>query len=650
MGNKFSRIKTKRPSATKPLTSALSSTNAKSTATPSVTILYGSQSGTSEGFAKSLAAMGDAQGYFAVSVVNLRAFKPETLPTLSYVIFVVATYGDGGPPDSARAFHKYIKGSHAKSMKHVKFTVFGLGNKNYEHYNAMGRLVDKQMDKLGGYRVFPYGEGNDRACIEDDFNTWHEGGLWGTLKSHAVGPVAAVATAAAAALPSPTSVSPAPHTTTPPRLTYDVVPATLAPSPPRVYTDETIDPSNDHFFHHTTARLVSARELRQATTSGSTLHLDFALDDPTTTTYATADNLAVLPQNDPTLVARVVAALAYDPACVVDVQPLTATTPPVRAPFPTPATIDTILTQYVDLNTAPRKRALVALAHYAAAATDQARLLYLASPDGKFEYEAWIKDACRTYGDVVEAFPSLRVPLAALLHIVPSLQPRFYTISSSPHVHPTHLHVTLGVVAVQSLPNGRRFMGVASNYLTRLANKAGAPDATIRLRIRTSAFKLPMSSATPIIMVGPGTGIAPMRAFLQERQHQRQTLGEAAVGPTWLFFGCRRQTDDYIYQDELAAYEADGTLSQLHVAFSRDTAQKVYVQHLIKQQGAALWALLAAGAHVYVCGATCVGLDVLKAFQDLVQAHGDKSVGDAAIYVEEMQASARYVQELWSSS
>ncbi|KAF0712969.1 hypothetical protein As57867_004565, partial [Aphanomyces stellatus] len=111
----------------------------------------------------------------------------------------------------------------------------------------------------------------------------------------------------------------------------------------------------------------------------------------------------------------------------------------------------------------------------------------------------------------------------------------------------------------------------------------------------------------------------------------------------------RRQTDDYIYQDELAAYEADGTLSQLHVAFSRDTAQKVYVQHLIKQQGEALWALLAAGAHIYVCGATLMGTDVHKSFVELVQAHGGKSADDASRFVQDLQHNHRYIQELWSA-
>ncbi|KAF0712968.1 hypothetical protein As57867_004564, partial [Aphanomyces stellatus] len=569
-----------------------------------VTILFGSQSGTAARFAKAVAA---AAGRHNVSVVNLNAFEPASLPTLPFVVLVVATAGNGEPTDSARAFYAYLGVLAPDSLTRVQFTVFGLGNKLYDKYNAMGRYVNERMEALGARRFYRHGEGDAFCTLEDEFQDW-KAGLWDALQQTGMilGAVPSAPALHSPALPTPRAK------TNPPRLTYDLAPAAIQDedAPPRNYSDAAIDCANDHFFHHTSARLVSARQLRQSTATGSTFHLEFELDHSLLGTYKTANTMAVLPQNDPTLVARVATALHYDRTAVVVVSPL-ETRHAMTHPFPTPATIDRILTQYVDLSMAPRKSALAALAHYATSASDQDRLLFLASPEGKAEYDAWVKAACRTFGDVIEAFPSLHVPLAAFLHLVPALQPRSYTIASSHLVHPTRIHITLGVLATPSLPGNRSFVGVTSNYLSKMAMRViqapnNASDATdgvqptrewpsIRMTVRKSTFKLPSSSATPIIMIGPGTGIAPMRAFLQERQHQRNA-GEA-VGPTWLFFGCRRQADDYIYQDELAAYEADGTLSQLHVAFSRDTAQKVYVQHLIKQQGEALWALLAAGAH-----------------------------------------------------
>ncbi|KAF0691124.1 hypothetical protein As57867_017541, partial [Aphanomyces stellatus] len=547
---------------------------------PPVTVFYGSQTGTAESFAKALVSMGSDQGHFTVEAVDLEEFEPSNLKNLAYAIFVVATYGEGDPTDNAVEFMKFLNDTDGNlsdgEFSTVKYTVFGLGNKQYEQYNAVGRNVDRLMAKHGAERVYPLGEGDDDGSLEEDFDAWKEQ-LWSTLRK-ADGYTGEDDDAVAADSKGKTKAT---------HLAFDVVPVAAATTTrPRAFTDSQIQNSTKHFFHNTQVKLVETRELRQSTSAGSTLHLEFDLKN-TPASYVTADNLAVLPENDAALVTRVAKALRYDEAGVVELKPLETST---RFPFPTPASIQTILANYLDLNAAPRKGALAALAHYATSTADQDKLLHLASKEGKAEYDAWVVDAHRTYGDVVEAFPSLQVPLAAFVHIVPSLQPRYYTISSSSQVHPSRIHVTLGVIEA-SLPHGRHFKGVTSNYLANMVlpsssqEKAKVPNPygeqgkkqvrewpSIRMTVRKSTFKLPSSSATPIIMIGPGTGIAPMRAFLQERQHQRNA-GEA-VGPTWLFFGCRRQAEDYLYQDELAAYEADGTLSQLHVAFSRDTAQK----------------------------------------------------------------------------
>ncbi|KAG9405984.1 hypothetical protein AC1031_003906 [Aphanomyces cochlioides] len=626
----------------------------KSVAGPHVSIFYGSQTGTAESFAKVLVSLATEQGYFSASAIDLDDFDPNTLKTLPYVIFVVATYGEGDPTDNALDFMKFLNDADGKltstEFSQVKFTVFGLGNKQYEQYNAMGRKVNALMEKYGAQRVYPLGEGDDDGSLEEDFDAWKEK-LWSTLRA-ADG---YVESANGADTPSKSSSK-----TKAPILEFDVIPVS-ADATPRAFTDDHIQSSNKHFFHHSEAKLVETRELRKSTASGSTLHLEFDIKN-TGASYVTADNLAVLPDNDSALVTRVAKALRFDEAGVVELKPLNAST---RFPFPTPCSIQTILSRYLDLNSAPRKSALASLSHFATAANEQDKLLFLASPEGKAEYQSWILDDCRNFGDVVEAFPSLQIPLAAFVHIVPTLQPRYYTISSSSQVHPTRIHVTLGVIEA-SLANGRQFKGVASNYLSKMAlpdanqEKTKVPNPygeqgkkqvrawpSIRMTVRKSTFKLPSKPEIPVIMVGPGTGIAPMRAFLQERGAQKQA-GQT-VGPTWLFFGCRRKAEDYLYEDELAAYKSNGTLTELHVAFSRDTAQKVYVQHLIREQGAALWKLLAAGGYIYVCGATLMGADVHKAFVELIQTHGGKSAADATKFVHDLQQSHRYVQELWSA-
>ena len=206
-------------------------------------------------------------------------------------------------------------------------------------------------------------------------------------------------------------------------------------------------------------------------------------------------------------------------------------------------------------------------------------------------------------------------------------------------------------------------MGVCSNELLRKdasstnsngndngnGNGTGTGEHTVRCFVRTSTFRLPKDKAKPIIMVGPGTGIAPMRAFLEERSEIiSRGDGSAGLGDATLFFGCRHENADYIYRDELKAHLASGALTSLHTAFSRDGKDKVYVQHLIKRESKAVHAMLNGGAHVYVCGGTRMGKDVKEAIADAVSAAAPMGLAKAREFVASLEKEGRYVQELWS--
>jgi NADPH-ferrihemoprotein reductase len=179
--------------------------------------------------------------------------------------------------------------------------------------------------------------------------------------------------------------------------------------------------------------------------------------------------------------------------------------------------------------------------------------------------------------------------------------------------------------------------------------------------VRSSGFALPKDPAAPVIMIGPGTGVAPFRAFLQQMAADRARAapgGEhtpggappaaARSGATWLYFGCRREEEDYLYREELEAHLAEGTLTRLRLAFSRAQAAKVYVQHLLREDGAELWALLQRGGHVYICGGTLMGRDVVETLSAAVARHGALGAEGAAKYLKEMEAAGRLVKELWS--
>ena len=194
-------------------------------------------------------------------------------------------------------------------------------------------------------------------------------------------------------------------------------------------------------------------------------------------------------------------------------------------------------------------------------------------------------------------FKSVRPSLGVFFgSIASTLQPRYYSISSSPSLHRNTVHITCAVVDEPS-PTGRRHRGVASTWLSN----AAAGTSELPVFIRTSTFRLPKQPSDPVVMVGPGTGLAPFRGFLQERAAQKAS--GKALGPAFLFFGCRRKSEDYIYEEELAQYMRDGDLAALEEAFSREGSEKVYVQHRLMDRAAEVWDLLKGGRGVfYVCG------------------------------------------------
>mmetsp|Transcript_21213 Transcript_21213/g.27833 ORF Transcript_21213/g.27833 Transcript_21213/m.27833 type:complete len:264 (-) Transcript_21213:255-1046(-) len=259
-------------------------------------------------------------------------------------------------------------------------------------------------------------------------------------------------------------------------------------------------------------------------------------------------------------------------------------------------------------------------------------------------------------------FPSVSMPLPDFLALAPALQPRYYTISSSSTVYPKRIHITVSVVG-QKRKDGRIFKGVCTHYLKDLlppANsngkihhddpkgKKGSKEwPTVSAFVRPSTFRLPADASTPIILIGPGTGIAPMRALLQERAAQAEK-GES-IGPNILYFGCKYEKHDYIYRDELEKYLQDGNLTKLRLAFSRDGKKKVYVQHHLAEDANEVWSYINdQNAYIYVCGGTSMGRDVLNALETIAQQKGKMSVDQAQGFVKQMQASGRLVQELWS--
>jgi sulfite reductase (NADPH) flavoprotein alpha-component len=238
--------------------------------------------------------------------------------------------------------------------------------------------------------------------------------------------------------------------------------------------------------------------------------------------------------------------------------------------------------------------------------------------------------------DLLEAFPSARPPLADLVASLPRLKPRLYSIASSPLAVPGRVELCIGVV--QAERRGRVRDGIASCHLAYRA----ATGATLTAHVQPSHFRLPADPATPVVMVGPGTGIAPFRAFLQHRE----AIG--AKGPSWLFFGDQRRATDFLFGGEIAAWQEQGVLGRLSLAFSRDQAAKIYVQDRMRQEAADLWRWLQDGACFYVCGdASRMAKDVDAALRGIAESEGRMSADQARDWIVALARQGRYQRDVY---
>ncbi|MFN8636929.1 MAG: hypothetical protein U0893_24030 [Chloroflexota bacterium] len=363
-------------------------------------------------------------------------------------------------------------------------------------------------------------------------------------------------------------------------------------------------------------------------------------------TYAAGDHLGVMPRNSVELLQRVFYRFKLDASVWVTVTPTSdaSTHLPTNEPVP----LLGILANFVELQDVAARPQIAQLARYTEEAAQKAWLESLAGDDAESQarYRAEILQPRRSVLDVLEAVPSCELPFAEYLEMLPMLRPRFYSISSSPLVDPSTASITVGVVEGPARSGQGTYRGTCSTYLA-----ARPPESTVFAFVRkpTIPFQPPENPHLPTIMIGPGTGLAPFRGFLQERAALKQR--GVPVGESLLFFGCRDPLQDFIYEDELRAFEAQGIV-QLHCAFSRVPGQeKTYVQQAIRQQGDAVWKLLQQEATIFVCGdAARMAPDVRRAFADLFRERTGLSEADAQAWMTGLTASHRYLEDIWGGS
>ncbi|KAM0280446.1 hypothetical protein ACHAQH_004025 [Verticillium albo-atrum] len=627
-------------------------------------IFYGSQTGTAEDYASRLAKEGKSRFGLETMVADLEDYDFDNLdavPTDKIIMFVLATYGEGEPTDNAVEFYEFITGEDVSfneandpALENLNFVAFGLGNNTYEHYNSMVRNVTKALEKLGAHRIGEAGEGDDGAgTMEEDFLAWKDP-MWAALAEK-------MGLEEREAVYEPI---------------FDITEREgLTPESPEVYLGE---PNKMHlegtakgpFNSHNPyiAPIAESKELFSVK-DRNCLHVEVDVSG-SNLSYQTGDHIAIWPTNpghEVDLFLDVVG-LKDKRNTVISVKALE---PTAKVPFPTPTTYDAIVRYHLEIGAPVSRQFVSTLAAFAPNDATRAEMTKLGGDKDYFHEKtgAHYYNISRFLSSVSAGAPWPNIPFSAWIEGITKLQPRYYSISSSSLVQPKKISIT-AVVERQAIPGREEdpFRGVATNYLYALKQKQNGdpnPEAFgqtyeitgprnkydgihVPVHVRHSNFKLPSDPSRPVIMVGPGTGVAPFRAFVQERAKQAED--GATVGPTLLFFGCRKSTEDFVYKEEFESYKKSlGDSFELITAFSREGPKKVYVQHRLRERAKQVNELLQQKAYFYVCGdAANMAREVNMFLGQIIAEQRGVSEAKAEEIVKNMRAANQYQEDVWS--
>lgn len=548
-------------------------------ASAGLTILFGSQTGNARHLAEALAKQAQGKGMVA-KVVDMAEYKTTQLKNEQYLVIVTSTYGEGEPPENAIGLHNFLFSKKAPKLAGLKYAVLGLGDTSYEFFCKTAQDFDQRLAELGASSVLP------RIDLDVDYQA--QADSWSSELVTKLEPELKAAAPSAQVIAWPRVDSPGSDATAGSASQY----SKQQPFAAELYTNQKITGRD------------STKDVR---------HIEISLAGRGLT-YQPGDALGVYFNNDPGLVRELLllTAIARDtPVALSDAK----------------LTVEQALTEQLELT-----QSYPAFVEKYAAATNNAALTALAAD--KAALRAYINE--RQIIDIVRDYPGL-LSAQQLVDALRKQQPRLYSIASSQAEVEDEVHLTVGVVRYEAY--GQPHLGGASGFL---AERLAEGDKVKVFIEHNNNFRLPANDDTPVIMIGPGTGIAPFRAFLQQRD------ANGAAGKNWLFFGNPHFTQDFLYQLELQNYLKRGLLTKLDVAFSRDQAQKVYVQDKLRQHGSEVWQWLQDGAHLYICGdANRMAKDVQQALLDIVQQYGAKTAQQAQAYLDELRVAKRYQKDVY---
>ena len=550
-----------------------------------VALLYGSQTGTAEGLARKFSKELKAAGY-SVALNSLEGYVPATLAAETHAFFIVSTYGEGEPPDVVQPFFQQLCVEHFPLLGNLSYAVLALGDSHYEHFCQFGKELDAKLDGLGGTRILARADCD--VDVDAPYTRWKEA-VGGKLHE----------------LTSTASTNAA--------LSHDRDPPASSAGAPVIQPARQTHTRENPYL----SPLAEKRALTHPSSSKLTIHFDFAIED-SGLQYEAGDACGVIPQNSPELVDAVIHLLPFTGNETIEI-------PKVGS-----VTLREGLLRHFVITRLTRKM----ISDYAVLA-QCSQFSSLLAPEQQAELELYLHG--RDLFDLLRQCPGQLQTPEQLVKMLPRLTPRLYSIASSPAAHRGQIHTTVSVVRYHS--HDRERGGVCS---TLLSDRIDVGDRLPIYIQPNKKFRLPLDPGAPMIMIGPGTGIAPFRGFL----HERRAVG--ATGRNWLFFGERSASTDFLYRDELERMRADGHLTHLDTAFSRDQAHKVYVQDLMIQKAQQVWAWLEQGAFLYVCGEGArMAKDVDRTLHQIIESQGSKSQEEAECYVQALKDDHRYQRDVY---
>lgn len=565
-------------------TTAVSSSDAPSVsiasnvtvASKDVTVLFGSQTGKSQGLAKKFSKKLEERG-FQVTLSSMGDFKPNVLKKVQNLFIVVSTHGEGDPPDNAISFYEFLHSKRAPQLEDLRFSVLALGDTSYEFFCQTGKDFDKRLEELGGKRLSP------RVDCDVDFDEpaaeWMNHVLSSLSESSAV----------SSAIASGTGVS--------------------------VASGSESEYSRTNPFQ---AEVLENLNLNGRGSDRETRHIEISLEG-SNLQYEPGDCLGIYPENHPRLVDELIGAMGWKAEGLVTVNKngeQKSLREALLRNFEITVLTKPLLTQAADLASSNELKELLETGH-------------------EQELKTYLKE--RDLLDLVQDYSLKGVPANEFVSILRKMPARLYSIASSSKAFPDEVHVTVRTVRYET--QGRDRYGVCSVQLAERVQSGEMLPVYIQ---NNPNFKLPENPELPIIMIGPGTGVAPFRAFLGEREES------GAEGKTWLFYGDQHFSTDFLYQIEWQRWLKTGVLTRMDVAFSRDTDEKVYVQHRMLEKSRELYQWLQEGACVYVCGdEKKMAHDVHATLSAIIEQVGGFSSEEAAEYLTRMQQQKRYQRDVY---